>query len=46
MIRKSEMMERICELEADVDYLLQITEKLEKRVKKLEPSKKKTVAKK
>ena len=45
MIRKTELMERICELEADVDYLLQITEKLEKRVKKLEPSKK-TVAKK
>lgn len=46
MIRKTELMERICELEADVDYLLQVNEKLEKRVKKLEPSKKKTVTKK
>lgn len=46
MIRKTELMERICELEADVDYLLQVNEKLERRVKKLEPAKKKTVAKK
>lgn len=39
MISKREIMGRLCEVEADVDYLLQMNEKLEKRVKKLEPKK-------
>lgn len=39
MITKRELITRICELEADVDFLLQMNEKLEKRVKKLEPKK-------
>lgn len=33
MITKRELMVRICQLEADVDYLLQITE--EKKTKKI-----------
>ena len=41
MITKRELMARLCEVEADVDYLLQMNEKLEKRVKKLEPKKEK-----
>ena len=41
MISKREIMARLCEVEADVDYLLQMNEKLEKRVKNLEPKKEK-----
>lgn len=39
MITKRELMVRVCELEADVDFLLQMNDKLEKRIKKLEPKK-------
>lgn len=46
MITKKELMTRICELEADVDYLLQMSNKLEKNLKKLEPKKEKNAIKK
>lgn len=39
MVSKRELATRICELEADVDYLIQMNDKLEKMVKKLEPKK-------
>jgi hypothetical protein len=39
MITKKELMTRICILEGDVDYLLQMNDKLDKRLKKLEPKK-------
>lgn len=41
MIRKSEIMERICAIEEKLDHLMLDAIKLDKRVKKLEPKKEK-----
>ena len=42
MITKSELMQRICELEISQDMLFEEIDELKKRVKKLEPAKKTT----
>lgn len=39
MISKRELSIRLCEVETDIDFMMQEMDKLEKRIKKLEPKK-------
>ena len=39
MISKKELATRLCQVEMDIDFIYEEFDKLEKRVKKLEPKK-------
>lgn len=43
MISKRELITRLCIVEADLDFAMEEIDKLEKRVKKLEPKKERKV---
>ena len=45
MISKRELITRICVLEGDVDFMMEEFDRLEKRIKKLEPKKVRKVKK-
>lgn len=45
MISKKDLEIRICHLEADIDFAMEEIDKLEKRIKKLEPKKERNAKK-